>query len=66
MQILDYNRIIKDLNGLTESQLLSSIKSNFLLVWNEHMKLEAKNYLDYNEEHIFIAGAALYDFIFEQ
>ena len=31
MQILDYNRVVKDLNGLTEDQLLESIKSNFLL-----------------------------------
>ena len=31
MQILDYNRVVKDLNGLTDDQLLESIKSNFLL-----------------------------------
>jgi len=34
MQILDYNRVIKDLNGLTEDQLLESITSNFLLTTN--------------------------------
>ena len=34
MQILDYNRIVKDLNGLTENQLLESIKPNFLLIPN--------------------------------
>ena len=34
MQILDYNRVVKDLNGLTEDQLLDSIKSNFLLTLN--------------------------------
>ena len=31
MQILDYNRLVKDLNGLTDDQFLESIKSNFLL-----------------------------------
>ena len=31
MQILDYNRVVKDLNGLTNGQLLESISSNFLL-----------------------------------
>jgi len=31
MQILDYNRVVKNLNGLTDDQLLESIKSNFLL-----------------------------------
>ena len=31
MQILDYNRVVKDLNGLTDGQLLESISSNFLL-----------------------------------
>ena len=34
MQILDYNRVVKDLNGLTEDQLLESIKSNLLLTAN--------------------------------
>ena len=34
MQILDYNRVVKDLNGLTDDQLLESIKSNFLLTPN--------------------------------
>ena len=34
MQILDYNRVVKDLNGLTDDQLLESIKSNFLLTLN--------------------------------
>jgi len=32
MQILDYNRIIKDLNGLTEEQLHESINENFDVV----------------------------------
>ena len=32
MQILDYNRIVKDLNELTVDQLLESIKSNFFLI----------------------------------
>ena len=34
MQILDYNRVVKDLNGLTDDQLLESIQSNFLLTCN--------------------------------
>ena len=34
MQILDYNRVVNDLNGLTDDQLLESIKSNFLLTPN--------------------------------
>ena len=34
MKILDYNRVVKDLNGLTDDQLLDSIKSNFLLTLN--------------------------------
>jgi len=29
MQILDYNRVIKDLNGLSEDELLNKIKDNF-------------------------------------
>jgi uncharacterized protein (DUF1015 family) len=29
MQILDYNRVIKDLNGLSEDELLTKIKTNF-------------------------------------
>ncbi len=29
MQILDYNRVIKDLNGLSKDELLSKIKQNF-------------------------------------
>jgi len=29
MNILDYNRVIKDLNGLSESEFLSQIKTNF-------------------------------------
>ena len=29
MQILDYNRIIKDLNGLTEKELISTLEDNF-------------------------------------
>ena len=31
MQILAYNRVVKDLNGLTEEQLLDSIKTNFII-----------------------------------
>ena len=31
MQIMDYNRVIKDMNGLTEKNLIESIKSNLLL-----------------------------------
>ena len=31
MQILDYNRVITDLNGLSEDELLTKIKNNFLL-----------------------------------
>ena len=30
MQILDYNRVVKDLNGLSEEQFLNSISSNFV------------------------------------
>lgn len=29
MKILDYNRVIKDLNGLSEDELISGIKNNF-------------------------------------
>lgn len=36
MQILDYNRIIKDLNGLTEEQLHESINENFDVVPISH------------------------------
>ncbi len=36
MQILDYNRVVKDLNGLTDGQLLESISSNFLLTPNPY------------------------------
>ena len=31
MQILSYNRVVKDLNGLTESDFLQSLKSNFII-----------------------------------
>ena len=31
MQILDYNRVVKDLNGLTEEQFFKSVKTNFTL-----------------------------------
>tara|TARA_B100000945_G_C20425518_1_gene620326 strand:+ start:3463 stop:4698 length:1236 start_codon:yes stop_codon:yes gene_type:complete len=31
MKILDYNRIIKDLNGLSEKQLINLIKKNFFI-----------------------------------
>ena len=34
MQILGYNRVVKDLNGLTENQLLDSIKTNLFLTPN--------------------------------
>lgn len=29
LKILDYNRVVKDLNGLSESEFINSIKSNF-------------------------------------
>lgn len=31
MQILDYNRVIKDLNGLSEDELIEKIKNNFTI-----------------------------------
>lgn len=31
MQILDYNRVIKDLNGLSEDELIEKIKKNFTI-----------------------------------
>jgi len=31
LQIMDYNRVIKDLNGLTASQLLEKLKENFTI-----------------------------------
>ena len=31
MQIMDYNRVAKDLNGLTEKEFLKAIESSFLL-----------------------------------
>ena len=31
MQILDYNRVVKDLNGLSENQFIDSIQTNFSL-----------------------------------
>ena len=31
MKILDYNRIIKDLNGLTEKEFINSLKENFII-----------------------------------
>ena len=31
MQILDYNRVVKDINGLTEEELLLKLSQNFLV-----------------------------------
>jgi uncharacterized protein (DUF1015 family) len=31
MQIIDYNRVVKDLNGLTEENFLELVKPNFLI-----------------------------------
>ncbi len=31
LQIMDYNRVVKDLNGLTEAELLEKIKKNFTI-----------------------------------
>ena len=39
MQILDYNRVVKDLNGLTEEQFHESIKENFDVVPIPHPPL---------------------------
>ena len=39
MQILDYNRVVKDLNGLTEEQFHESIKENFNVVPIPHPPL---------------------------
>ncbi|HIN19811.1 MAG TPA: DUF1015 domain-containing protein [Candidatus Marinimicrobia bacterium] len=39
MQILDYNRVVKDLNGLTEEQFHESIKENFDVVPIPHSPL---------------------------
>ena len=34
MQILDYNRVVKDLNGLSEEKFLKSIESSFSIITN--------------------------------
>ena len=31
MQIIDYNRVVKDLNGLTDKELLKKLKENFVI-----------------------------------
>ena len=49
MQILDYNRVVKDLNGLTEEQFFELLKLNFLvtLITNPPSPISEKNYFMY-------------------
>jgi len=46
MQILDYNRVVKDLNGLTEEQFFELLKLNFLvtLITNPPSPISENNY----------------------
>ena len=46
MQILDYNRVVKDLNGLTEEQFFELLKLNFLvtLITNPPPPISENNY----------------------
>ena len=52
MQIMDYNRVVKDLNGLSEEQFVKSIKSNFIVTPIHDSPLPKSNLqnpiLDYN------------------
>ena len=44
MQILDYNRVVKDLNGLTEKQFIDSIQTKFnLMTLSSPEKPETRN-----------------------
>ena len=46
MQILDYNRVVKDLNGLTEEQFFESVNANFEinLIPNPSLPIPENNY----------------------
>jgi len=46
MQILDYNRVVKDLNGLTEEQFFVSVNANFEinLIPNPSLPIPENNY----------------------
>jgi len=43
MQILDYNRVVKDLNGLSEEEFLESVNANFELIPIPHPPLVHRN-----------------------
>ena len=43
MNILDYNRVIKDLNGLTESEFLAQVEKNFNLQKSDKAVKPSKN-----------------------
>ncbi|MDD4570050.1 MAG: DUF1015 family protein [Tepidanaerobacteraceae bacterium] len=43
LTILEYNRVIKDLNGLDEESLLERIKENFLMVYEGKEQYRPKN-----------------------
>ena len=46
MQILDYNRVVKDLNGLTEEQFFESVNANFEInpIPNPSLPIPENNY----------------------
>jgi len=51
MKILDYNRVIKDLNGLSEDELISGIKNSFSIeavdgLYKPHKRSEFSMYLN--------------------